>query len=350
MQRRLTITAILAAAILFGGSVEPAGVEAEPAAAARRATSVTVARGSIDYVRSIDLGSLREYTKPRSVWGKLLKWVAGPASHPYLLRPHGVTQDNRGRLIIADPGQGVVHIFDFEKRRYRHLRGPRRKPFLFPIGVATDAADNIYVSDSVRARIYVFNKKGKFRRLLGDPSSGTTFERPTGLAIDPDRKRIYLTDTLRHQVLVLNLSGVLLQAIGQRGTGPGEFNYPTALALANGNLFVVDAMNFRIQVLTPEGEFVRAFGQLGNRSGTLNRPKGIAVDTDGNIYVVDALFETVQVFNQEGRLLYYFGSTGAEPGEFVLPTGIYIDPRNHIFVADTYNRRVQEFRYRRQRP
>jgi len=142
----------------------------------------------------------------------------------------------------------------------------------------------------------------------------------------------------------------VLQTIGRRGTGPGEFNYPTALTLSRGQLYVVDAMNFRIQALTPDGQFVRSFGQLGNRTGTMNRPKGIAADSDGHLYVVDALFETVQVFDPEGRLLYYFGATGRGPGEFVLPAGIYIGPRDTIYVADSYNRRVQVFRYRRVRP
>ncbi|MFQ5663307.1 MAG: 6-bladed beta-propeller [Terriglobia bacterium] len=345
MRRRFAALGLLSAALLLGaaGLDRPA---AEPPR--RRMAPATDVVATIDYLRSID--SVRPYSKPRSFFGKLVEWVAGPAETPRLLRPYGLTQDSEGRLIVADPGARVVHIFDFERRKYRYLRGGRRLPFRSPVGVAVDAADNIYVSDSVRARIYVFNKKGKFIRALGDPRRGTAFRRPTGLAIDPARRLIYLTDTLRHQLLVLDLGGALLKTIGRRGTGPEEFNYPTALTLAGGNLYVVDAMNFRIQVLTPQGRFLRRFGQLGNRTGTFNRIKGIAADTEGHLYVVDALFETVQVFDPEGRLLYYFGATGKGPGEFALPAGIYIDPRNRIFVADSYNRRVQVFRYRRVRP
>lgn len=345
MRRRLTVTVLLAAGVLLG----TAGLDHPAAEPTRRpATPLPPVRATIDYVRSID--SVREYSKPKSFLSKLVEWVAGPAETPHLLRPYGLTQDSEGRLIVADPGQRVVHIFDFERRKYKYLSGGRRLPFRSPIGVAVDAKDNIYVTDSVQARIYVFNKKGKFLRALGDPRRGTGFRRPTGLAIDAARRLIYLTDTLRHQVLVLDLGGALLKTIGRRGTGPGEFNYPTALTLAGGELYVVDALNFRIQVLTPEGKFLRSFGRLGDRTGTLNRPKGIAADSGGHLYVVDALFETVQVFDREGQLLYYFGSTGTGPGEFVLPTGIYIDPRNRIFVADSYNRRVQEFRYQRVRP
>lgn len=345
MRLRITVLGLLVAALLLG-SGRPNRAAAEPASSTVVATAST--RGIVEYVRSID--SVREYSKPKSFLSKLVEWVAGPAETPRLLRPYGLTEDSEGRLLVADAGQRVVHIFDFERQKYDYLTGGPREPFSSPIGVAVDAADNIYVSDSVRARIYVFNKKGKFIRLLGDPRRGTTFQRPTGLAIDPARQLLYVTDTLPHQILVLDLGGALIKTIGHRGTGPGEFNYPTALTLAGGNIYVVDAMNFRIQVLTPEGKFLGSFGRLGNRTGTLNRPKGIACDSDGHLYVVDALFETVQVFDPEGRLLYYFGSPGKGPSQFVLPTGIHISPRNQIYVADSYNRRVQVFRYRRVRP
>ena len=290
---------------------------------------------------------LEEFAKPHAFWGKLLEWVTGPGERPWLGRPYALAEDSVGRLIITDPGQGVVHILDFEKRKHEQLAEAKGKSFDSPVGVAVDAADNIYISDSERARVYVFSRKGKFIRSLGGGPKRVPFQRPTGLALDMVRRLLYVTDTWRHQILVLNLEGSLVKTIGRRGTGPGEFNYPTALALKNGNLCVVDAMNFRIQVLTTEGSYLRSFGQPGDSRGSISRPKGIAVASDGNIYVVDALLETVQVFDLQGNLLYDFGSDGATAKRFALPCGIYIAPRDQIFVADSYNRRVQVFRYRR---
>ncbi len=303
-------------------------------------------RGTIDYVRAID--SVREYAKPKSIWGKLLEVVAGPAEDvPRLVRPYGVTTDSLGRLLVTDPGQKVVHIFDFEKRKYSYLKGGKKEPFESPIGVATAAADNVYVTDSARARILVFDKNGKFLRGIGGPDGGVKLLRPTGIAYEKRRRLLYVTDTLRHQVLVLGLDGSLVSAIGRRGTAQGEFNFPTALSLTGEALYVVDAMNFRIQSFGLDGRFQGSFGKLGDSNGTLNRPKGVAADSDGNLYVVDALFETVQIFNMQGQLLYFFGSTGSGLGGFVLPSGIYIDPRDRIYVADSYNKRIQIFRYRK---
>ena len=300
----------------------------------------------VDYVRTIP--SVREFTKSHSFWAKLIDFVAGPPEDkPEIVRPYATTHDSTGRLLVADPGQHGIHIYDFEKRKYQFVKGPRGRELLSPIDVACDKNDDIYVSDSVRARIYVFDTRGRFLRTIGGTSGDSRLVRPTGMALDRRARRLYLTDTLRHQVLVFGLDGSLIRVIGQRGSGPGQFNFPTALTLSAGKIYVVDAMNFRIQTITPEGEFAGAFGELGDQTGTLNRPKGIAADTEGNLYVVDAVFETVQVFDTKGRLLYYFGSTGTKPGQFQVPTGISIDDRNIIYIADSLNRRVQVFRYRR---
>lgn len=314
--------------------------------AASLSTQAVVQRGTVEYVRTIP--SVREFTKPRTFFGKLVNWVAGPPDdRPELVRPYSTTHDSVGRLLVADPGQRGVHIYDFEKHKYQFLKGPKGRLLVSPIDVACDSNDNIYVSDSVRAQVYVFDSRGHFLRSIGGGAPDSRLQRPTGMALDRTAGRLYLTDTLRHQVLVFRLDGGLVRVIGKRGTGPGEFNFPTALTLSAGRLYVVDSMNFRVQVLTPDGSFVNSFGQLGNQTGTLNRPKGIATDTDGNVYLVDALFGTVQVFSPDGRLLYYFGSSGAKAGEFQLPAGISIDDRNVIYVADSLNHRVQVFRYRR---
>jgi sugar lactone lactonase YvrE len=278
----------------------------------------------------------------------MINLVAGPPEDkPEIVRPYSTTHDSTGRLLVADPGQHGVHIYDFEKRKYQFLKGPRGREFASPIDVACDRNDNIYVSDSVRAQIYVFDVRGRFLRTIGGPTADSRLQRPTGMVLDAASRRLYITDTLRHQVVVFGLDGTLIRAIGKRGAGPGEFNFPTALTLSAGRLYVVDAMNFRIQSFTPEGQFLGSFGRLGNQTGTLNRPKGIAADTEGHLYVVHALFETVQVFDPDGQLLYYFGSSGAKPGQFQLPAGISIDDRNTIYIADSLNRRVQVFRYRR---
>jgi sugar lactone lactonase YvrE len=301
----------------------------------------------VEYLRMVT--SVRQFSKPRGFFSKLVSWVSGPKQdNPELVRPYAMAEDSTGRLLVADPGQHGIHLFDLEERKYDFLKGPRDKQLESPVDVDCDDNDDIYVSDSVRQRIYVFDSRGRYLRTIGGDSPETSLARPTGLALDRKARRVYVTDTLKHQIAVFGMDdGSLVQVIGKRGQGAGEFNYPTALTLSAGKLYVVDAMNFRIQTFSLDGQYRSSFGRPGISSGTLYRPKGIAADTDGNLYVVDALFETVQVFDPSGQFLYYFGSTGTEPGQFQLPAGISIDSHNIIYVADSQNRRIQVFRYRR---
>lgn len=298
----------------------------------------------LEFVRAF---SSEMVVKPkRSLWNKLVDLVAGPPVYRRMARPYDIALDSLGRIIVTDPGAPAVHILDFEKQKYTLLEGGRGRPFQSPLGVAVDAKDNIYVTDSALGIVFVFDSGGKFKRYIGSQKNGKGhFERPTGIAVDSAANRLYITDTLQHRVHVLDLEGNVLSSFGGRSLEPGKFNYPTEIVARGGELLVVDAMNFRVQTFTRDGAFVRSFGALGERTGTLLRPKGVALDSEGNIYVVDGLLETVQVFNQQGQLLYFFGRGGGRLGEFQLPAGLCIDPRDRIYVADSLNQRIQVFQF-----
>jgi sugar lactone lactonase YvrE len=166
------------------------------------------------------------------------------------------------------------------------------------------------------------------------------------LAWDADESLLYVADTLAHQIKVFDVTGRLVKRIGQRGEGPGEFNYPTHLALAKDGLVVSDTMNARIQVvpLTGTGD-ARVIGQRGNRVGDFVRPKGVAVDSEQNIYALESYHDHVLIFDSRGRFLLPIGGTGKGIGSFYLPNGVWTDERNRIFVADTFNGRVVVFQF-----
>ena len=51
-----------------------------------------------------------------------------------------------------------------------------------------------------------------------------------------------------------------MKSWGERGTGPGQFNTPHAIAIdRNDNVYVGDRTNRRIQVFDTEGKFLRMF-------------------------------------------------------------------------------------------
>jgi DNA-binding beta-propeller fold protein YncE len=300
----------------------------------------------LDFLRTFSSES--DLKSRPSFWKRAINFMAGPPdSHP-LIRPYSITTDSHGRVLVTDPGDLSVHIFDFDQKKYSRLdKGKHGEAFRSPIGIAVDRDDNIYVSDSVLGKIFVFDARGKFRRYIGAINETESFfKRPTGITIDQQRGEIYIADTLRDKIYVTDLEGHPLREFGSRGAGPGEFNFPTEVAVRGDEVFVVDAMNFRVQIFDGQGQWRAQLGSEGASTGRIFRPKGIALDSEGNIYLVDALFELVQVFNRSGSLLYYFGQTGGETAHsFQLPSGIWIDGSNHVYVADSYNHRVDMFQF-----
>ena len=169
-------------------------------------------------------------------------------------------------------------------------------------------------------------------------------DQPTGIACNRTSGDVWVVETGAHQLLHFNSQGQLIARIGERGPGPGQFNFPTFIWIdQEGRIYLVDSMNSRIQLLDPAGAYLGSFGEPGDATGYMARPKGIATDSRGHIYVADALFHAVQIFDRQGNFLYSFGSQGQGTGEFWMPAGLYIDQQDHIYVADSYNGRVQMF-------
>jgi hypothetical protein len=65
-----------------------------------------------------------------------------------------------------------------------------------------------------------------------------TVSLPSGITTTSDG-RIWMTDELRHHVQVFDSSGALVSTFGGLGTGPGDFQYPSALASDGGSRLVV---------------------------------------------------------------------------------------------------------------
>lgn len=86
-------------------------------------------------------------------------------------------------------------------------------------GVAVDDAGNVYVTDFLTAKVWVFSAEGELRAWLGGKGEGPgEFEAPTGPAVGPDG-RLYVRDVYRVSVFGPDSVG-LLTRIEDTFTGP----------------------------------------------------------------------------------------------------------------------------------
>jgi DNA-binding beta-propeller fold protein YncE len=299
----------------------------------------------IEFVRTIS--SDDDLKKDTTSTQSILKFLEGEKpSANRIVEPMGIAvSDDGNRLYVADHAQAAVFVFDFAKKTLLKVGGAE-KPLASPMGIALDAQENFYVAEQAKKVVSVYSREGKFLRSITDAS----LSRPTGVAIDSARNKLYVADTGHtesdeHTVKIFNLEGKLLGHIGKgKGNAEGSFLFPTYVSVdAKGNVYVADTVNSRIQKFDADGKFVQQYGKRGNAWGMFDKPKGVALDSFGNLYVADSGWSNTQIFNAKGQVMLFFGGRGTIPGLMQNPSALAIDKQNRIYAGDLLNHRINVY-------
>lgn len=298
------------------------------------------AKARIVYQTSI--ASHRDLFREGGFWPRVASVIGGPRDSR-LVRPYALAVHPDGALLVADPGVGAVYCYDWRERRVREFGTNLDGGLPSPVGVAVAPGGSVLVSDSRRGRIERFTVGGGY---LGPFEPVGTLSRPAGIAVDPANGEVFVADVLAHDIAVFDTEGRLLRRLGRNGSAPGEFNFPTHVALTPDNeLLVADSMNFRVQRLDRSGTPIAQYGTAGDARGDFAHPKGVALAGPDVFAAVEGLYDALVFFDGDGQLLTTLGGPGNGPGEFWLPSGLAVDNERHLlFVADSYNARVQVFR------
>ncbi len=238
-----------------------------------------------------------------------------------IVKPYGVTVHNN-KIYICDTVHNGIDILDFDTRKFRYFRPKDEAQLMDPINLGFDKDDNMYVADSRRGQVVIFDKDANYVAAIGKNSEF----KPTAVLVSNDQ--IYICDLKTHTVKVFGLKDrVYLFSIPKdEAKEEAKLFSPTNLAIdEQGNVYVSDTGGFRIQKYNAKGEYITAIGSHGDAFGQFARPKGVAIDKEGRIYVVDAAFENVQIFDKDGTLLLFFAQPGETPASLVLPAGIALD-------------------------
>ena len=266
-----------------------------------------------------------------------------------LQKPYGLAV-YKGKVYVGDTVRRRVAVFDIPGRSYSTIGDEDPGSLRLPLGLDVDGKGTLYVADGTTMRIQMYGPDGTFLRQFGGPD---TFYRPAGIGVNSEGTRLYVVDiggvdNDSHRVRVFDpRTGTHLFDFGSRGDGPGNFNLPRDVVVApNGLIYVVDGGNFRVQVFDGDGRFLRVFGSVGRQGGQFSRPKEIATDLAGNVYVVDSAFGNFQIFDADGQLLLDVGgrSDSDAPAKYMLPSGIAVDGDGRVYMVDQFFRKVDVFR------
>jgi hypothetical protein len=115
--------------------------------------------------------------------------------------------------------------------------GPRERGDAMMRGFAVDDAGNLLFTVASTFSAYVVSPKGKARVFGSKGSSPGKFNIVSGIAAD-EEGRLFLTDSLRSVVMVFDSAFRFLGEFGYRGPEPENLTGPLNLAVGNGRVYV----------------------------------------------------------------------------------------------------------------
>ncbi len=245
-----------------------------------------------------------------------------------------------------------THFFGLTDRTFAYSHSIGRNEFAGtgfrnPVDMAIGEDDIIYIAnrsyenrpDGIRISVVSMDEEyiSEFGSYGEDPGQ---FVWPTALALD-DRGNVYLADEWLNRISIYTGDGEFVRSWGRSGSGNGELDRPAGLAINGDTIFITDSRNHRVQKFSLDGSYIGQFGSFGSGEGELNMPWGIGLDKDGNVYVADWRNDRIQEFTADGEWRASFGQSGSAVGQFNRPNGVAVDAEGDIYVADWLNNRVQ---------
>ncbi len=317
----------------------------------------------------------------------------GPAIHAEIQGPYGVALDAAGNIYIADQYNDRVRKVTASTGKISTIAGnglsgssgnggPATAASLDgPVGIAVDAAGNVYVSEIVSSCVRKINTAGIISAYAGSPYnigyagdgaaatlSTAKLNTPIGLALDA-AGTLYIADNGNNVVRTVSASGTL-NTIAGNGLGgfsgdgaaatDAELNQPVDVACdAAGNIYIADYSNNRIRkvvtgtgkIYTVAGSGASGFGGDGYQAtlAGLSRPTGITVSPQGVLFITDSnmvknVYPTGIIYRLAGTGYAGYSGDGslARYATFSDPYGGALDAAGNYFVADYANNVIRK--------
>jgi sugar lactone lactonase YvrE len=199
--------------------------------------------------------------------GLILRAEAGGEPEPFLGEVAGcagLALDGKGRLLACDRAGRRLVAIDLADKQLRVLADKYQgQPLQGPLHVAADGKDGVYFTDAAPSSLtaggkgaaYYLSSQGTLTRLLTD------LAQPTGVAVAPDGKTLYLVGAGSLDVWAYPLESAGAPLKGRVLCKLGGPRGPTGVAVGGaglavdggGNLYVANPGASAVQVVNPAG-------------------------------------------------------------------------------------------------
>ena len=263
-----------------------------------------------------------------------------------------LADDFNHRIQVYDSQTNLLHCFG--------SKGKKPGQFQYPKGIAMDPEGNIYVADSWNHRVQKFNSKGTHLLSFGSCGDGKgELNEPYDILVEPSGNLI-VVERYNHRIQFFDPQGISLGWIGNRGTTLEEqlaelqgtpenlltsplFELPTSIAKDSlGNFFITDSGNHRVRRFNPQWQEIMSFGEKGSEPGQFEYPLCVTVAQNDLLYVADLNNERVQVFSPFGQ--YLFAIDEASTGQtFAAPCLTAIDLKGCLHIGFTFSTQIYKY-------
>ena len=247
-----------------------------------------------------------------------------------LSRPWGTIANDSNEIFVSDMNNNRIVVFN---ENGEFIRSFGQNSLNCPNGVHIDNTGRLFVGNRHDNKILVFGQNGEYISTFHNASS---LNEPRGLSFDADGNLI-VCDAGNKCVRFFSPNGSIFKTIGS-----GRLRMPFNCVCHNSKVFVSDRDAHLIKVYSSNGRFLYEFGTYGTGDGELNHPTGLAVDKMGHLLVC-SLGNRVQVFTLDGKFVAKFGEYGQHLGQMLSPTSVSVLKSGRIVVCEFQNNRLQIF-------
>ena len=271
--------------------------------------------------------------------GSTYGFADGTGAAAQFKSPQAVATDASGNVYVADTANnkirkitpaGVVSTLAGSTNGYADGTGAAAK-LNGPRGVATDATGNLYVADYYNNKIRKISPVGVVSTLAGSTNgyadgtgAAAQLNYPIGVATDA-ADNVYVGDWGNNKIRKITPAGVVSTLAGStRGFADGtaavaQFNNPAGVATdAAGNVYVADVDNYKIRKITQQ--LGVAQNEVASKITISPNPAKETITIQTN---QEALINNISIYNMLGQLM----QVNTNPNETIdvsgLKTGSY---------------------------